>query len=58
MIPIMHYSHYYWAGGPPNGFCMRHVTLRVQVPNILTQNLYYDSYYPKPKYPIIGYLDH
>ena len=34
-------------------------TLRVQVPNnhILAQNLYYNSYYPNPKYPIIGYLD-
>ena len=35
------------------------LTLRVQVPNnhILTQNLYYNYYYPKPKYQIIGYLD-
>ena len=34
-------------------------TLRSQVPNnhILTQNLYYSYYYPKPKYLIIGYLD-
>ena len=34
-------------------------SLRVQVPNnhILTQNLYYNYYYPKPKYLIIGYLD-
>ena len=33
--------------------------LRVQVPNnhILTQSLYYNPYYPKPKYLIIGYLD-
>ena len=33
--------------------------LRVQVPNnrILTQNLYYNYYYPNPKYLIIGYLD-
>ena len=33
--------------------------LRVRVPNnhILTQNLYYNYYYPKPKYLIIGYLD-
>ena len=33
--------------------------LRVQVPNnhILTQNLYYNYYSPKPRYPIIGYLD-
>ena len=35
------------------------MTLRVQVPNnhILTQNLYYNYYYPKPKYLIIGYMD-
>ena len=35
------------------------VSLRVQVRNnyILTQNLYYNYYYPKPKYLIIGYLD-
>ena len=37
-------------------------TLRVQVPNvpnirILAQNLYYNYYYPKPRYLIIGYLD-
>ena len=34
-------------------------SLRVQVPNnqILTQNLDYNNYYPKPKYAIIGYLD-
>ena len=34
-------------------------TLRVQVPNnhILTQNLYYNYYYPNPKYLIIGYMD-
>ena len=33
--------------------------LRVQVTNnlILTQNLCYNYYYPKPKYLIIGYLD-
>ena len=24
---------------------------------ILTQNLYYNYYYPKPKYLIIGYMD-
>ena len=35
------------------------VPLRVQVPNnhILTQNLYYNYYYPKPKYLSIEYLD-
>ena len=35
------------------------VTLRVQVPNyhIFTQNLYYNYYYPNPKYLIIGYVD-
>ena len=35
------------------------LSLRVQVPSnhILTQDLYYSSYYPKPKYLIIGYMD-
>ena len=35
------------------------LSLRVYVPNthILTQNLYYTYYYPKPKYLIIGYMD-
>ena len=34
-------------------------SLRVQVPSyhILTQSLYYNYYYPKPKYVIIGYMD-
>ena len=34
-------------------------TLRVQVANnhILTQNLHYNSHYPKPEYLIIGHLD-
>ena len=34
------------------------ITKRVQVPNhhILTQNLYYNYYYPNPKYLIIGYI--
>ena len=38
---------------------MRSITLRVQVPNnhILTQDPYYNYYYPKPKYLIIGYMD-
>ena len=33
--------------------------LRVQVPNnhVLTQNLYYNYYYPQPQYLIIGYFD-
>ena len=46
-----------WSGG--QGRCPCKDTLRVQVPNnhILTQNLYYNSYYPKPKYLIIGYMD-
>ena len=37
----------------------RVLSLRVQVPNshILTQNLYYNYYYPDPKYLIIGYMD-
>ena len=44
-----------WHCGGVSGF----VALRVQVPNnhILTQNLYYHYYYPKPKYLVIGYLD-
>ena len=35
------------------------VPLRVQVPNnhTLAQNLYYNYYYPNPKYLIIGYMD-
>ena len=35
------------------------ITLRAQVLNnhILAQNLYYNYYYPNPKYLIIGYLD-
>ena len=41
--------------------CQRrlHDALRVQVPNnhILTPNLYYNYYYPNPKYLIIGYMD-
>ena len=34
-------------------------SLRVQVANghIPTQNLYYNNYYPNPKYLIIGYMD-
>ena len=34
-------------------------SLRVQIPNndILAQNLYYNYYYPNPKYLIIGYMD-
>ena len=36
----------------------RHPSLRVQVPNnhIRTQNMYYNDYYPKPKYLIMEYL--
>ena len=39
---------------------MSKTPLRVQVTNnhMLTQNLYYNYYYPKPKYLTIGYLDH
>ena len=39
--------------------CTHIYTLRVQVPNnhILTKNLYYNYYYPNPKYVIIGYMD-
>ena len=31
----------------------------VQVPSnhILTQNQYYNYYYPKPKYLVLGYMD-
>ena len=50
------------AQARPNTVTKRYcigITLRVQVPNnhILTRNLYYDYYYPKPKYLIIGYMD-
>ena len=36
-----------------------YITLRVQVPNnhVLTQNQYYNPYYPNPKYLIVGYMD-
>ena len=36
-----------------------YISLPVQVPDnhILPQNLYYNYYYPIPKYLIIGYLD-
>ena len=53
-----------WGGKPcrrtmDTGFGTCAVTLRVQVPNnhIFTQNLYYNYYYPNPKYQIIGYMD-
>ena len=41
------------------GGCELYISLSFQVPNsyILTQNLYYNDYYPKPTRPIIGYLD-
>ena len=47
----------HWASVTSDSF--RDETLRVQVPfnHILTQNLYYGSYYPNPKYPIIRYMD-
>ena len=53
MMMMLHYG--YLAG---LGVGLR-FTLRVQVPknHILTQNLYYNYYYPKPKYQNIGYLD-
>ena len=40
-------------------FLGKYTTLRVQVPNnhILTQNLYYNCYYPNPKHLIIWYMD-
>ena len=36
---------------------LRFLPLRVQVPinHTLTQNQYYNYYYPNPRYPIIGY---
>ena len=45
--------------GQGSGKGRLHKFLRVQVPNndILTQNLYHNLYYPKPKSLIIGYLD-
>ena len=51
-----------WLLGSRNFIVMQAsslLPLRVQVPNnrILTQNLYYNYYYPKPKYLIVGYLD-
>ena len=51
-----------WGSGPEGVLAsvLRDASaLRVQVPNnhILTQNLYYNYYYPKPKYLIIGYMD-
>ena len=41
------------------GWCRSERTLRVRVPNnhILTQSLYYNSYYPRPKDLIIGHMD-
>ena len=51
--------HYLAATVQYGNFATASVTLRVQVLNnhILTQNQYYNYYYPKPKYPIIGYMD-
>ena len=45
--------------GQPWGFWRWRKTQRVQVPNhhILTRNLYYNYWYPKPKYLIVGYMD-
>ena len=44
---------------PPRNADFAVFALGVQVPNnhILTQNLYYNYYYPHPKYLIIGYMD-
>ena len=41
------------------GLQVSHPTLRAQVLNnyILPQNLYYNSYLPKPKYLLIGSMD-
>ena len=50
----------YLRGTIPRCTPLKALTLRVQVPNnhIHTQNLRYNSYSPKPKYPMIGYLDY
>ena len=46
----------YLLGMPP---CCLKRSLRAQVPDchILAQDLYYNYYYTKPKYLIIGYMD-
>ena len=46
-------------GGLHRQLSQQELTLRVQVPNnhMPTRNLYYNYYYPKPKYLIIGYMD-
>ena len=47
-------------GGLHRQLSQQELTLRVQVPNnhiMPTRNLYSNSYYPKPKYLIIGYID-
>ena len=43
----------------PNGHLQHMGTIRIQVPGnyILTQNLYYDYYYPNPKKLILGDMD-
>ena len=45
--------------GNPTTRAVLNITPRVQVlkNQILTQNLSYNYYYPKPKYLIIGYMD-
>ena len=55
MRQFSHVIGTYGLGGPPSLI----VALGVQVPNnhILTQNLYYNYYYPKPRFLLIGYLD-
>ena len=32
-------------------------TIILTITHILTQNLYHNYYYPKPKYLIVGYMD-
>ena len=32
MIPIIHYSHYYWVGGPPNLYMLSCSAFRVPAP--------------------------
>ena len=55
----MHYLAATVPYGKSRAFATASVTLRVQVLNnhMLTQNQFYNYFYPKPKYLIIGYMD-
>ena len=60
VFPVYSCVSFFWGGEGCGGVeGLGYSPIRVQVPNthILTQNLYYIYYYPKPKYLIIGYLD-